>query len=81
MKYRAAMRKYDLKKLEKILRHSTERYFDSETRRSIVVGKHGKQIVMIPYEKIGYIITPVTVHAISRQQINFRKNTGRLENE
>ncbi len=81
MKYRAMIRKYNLEKVEKILRYSTERYFDSETRMSIVIGKHGKQLVMIPYEKSGHIITPVTVHAISRQQIKFRQNTGRFENE
>lgn len=46
----------------------------------VVVGKHDKILVMIPYDvaedKNGELITPVTVHATSRQQIRFRINSG-----
>jgi hypothetical protein len=31
LKYRAAIRGFDLEKLEHIIRHSSERYFDTET--------------------------------------------------
>lgn len=33
LKYRAALRGFELEKLEVIIRHSTERYFDTETER------------------------------------------------
>jgi hypothetical protein len=38
LKYRVALRGFDLEKLEAIVRHSTERYFDTETERHVVVG-------------------------------------------
>ncbi len=79
--YRAALRGYDLTKLEHIIRHSSERYFDTETGRSIVVGRHNRQLVMIPYEVDGDVIIPVTIHAITRQQIRFRLRTGRFTHE
>jgi len=64
------------------LRFCEERYFDTATHRMVVVGKHDKFLVMIPYDKIedegGELITPVTVHATSRQQIKFRLNSGRF---
>jgi hypothetical protein len=78
LQYRATLRGFDLSKLEHIIRHSSERYFDVETRLTIVIGRHKRQLVMIPYEVAGDIITPVTVHAITRQQIRFRLRTGRL---
>ena len=81
LRYRAKIRGLDLKKLEHIIRHSSERYFDTETRRHVAVGRHGDQLVIIPYETEREIITPVTVHAITRQQIRFRLNTGRFTNE
>jgi hypothetical protein len=40
LKYRAGLRGFDLKKLEDIIRHSAERYFDTETERHLVVGRH-----------------------------------------
>ena len=79
--YRAALRCYDLAKLERIIRHSSERYFDTETGRTIAVGRHDRRLVMIPYEAHGDVITPVTVHAITRQQIRFRLRTGRFTHE
>lgn len=79
--YRPALRGYDLAKLEHIIRHSIERYFDTETRRTIVVGRHSRRLVMIPSDVSGDVITPVTVHAVTRQQIRFRLRTGRFMHE
>ena len=81
LNYRAALRGFDLEKLEVIIRHSTERYFDTETGRHVVVGRHNLQLVVIPYDVDGETITPVTVHTTSRQQIRFRLNTRRFIHE
>ena len=81
LQYRAALRGFELAKLEQIIRHSSERYFDSETSRIIVVGRHDKLLVMIPYEINNDSITPVTVHTTTRQQIRFRLQTGRFSHE
>ena len=82
IRYRVQLRGFDLAKIEEILRFCEERYFDTATHRMVVVGKHDKFLVMIPYDKIedegGELITPVTVHATSRQQIKFRLNSGRF---
>jgi len=78
MKYRAELRGFELSKLEIILRHAEEKYFDTTTQRIIAVGKHYQRLVIIPYEKHGKEITPVTIHATTRQQINFRLKTGRF---
>jgi hypothetical protein len=78
MKYRAKLREFELSKVENILRHSAERYLDTATQRLIVVGKHDDRVVIIPYVKHGNEITPVTIHATTRQQINFRLKTGRF---
>jgi len=50
MKYRARLRGFDLAKIEEIVRHSSERYFDIATGRHVAVGRHGKILVVIPYE-------------------------------
>jgi hypothetical protein len=81
LKYRAETRGYDIGKIEDILKFSTERYLDTITNRMIAIGKHDKRLVMIPYEISKNSIKPVTIHATSRQQINFRLKTGRLKNE
>lgn len=81
LKYRAALRGFDLGKLEQIIHHSTERYLDTETRRTVIVGRHERALVMIPCEADADTITPVTVHAVTRQQIGLRVRTGRLEYE
>ncbi len=81
LKYRASLRGFDLAQLEQILLHSSEKYFDTETRRWVVIGRHGKQLVMIPFDEDEVSITPITVHTVSRQQIQFRLRTGRLINE
>ena len=39
-----------------------ERYFDTETRRRVVVGKHKNAVIMIPYEVIDNAVVPVTVN-------------------
>jgi len=78
MKYRAELRGFELSKVEDILRYSGERYLDSTTQRLIVVGKHDDRLVIIPYEKHGSEIIPVSIHATTRQQINFRLKTGRF---
>jgi hypothetical protein len=80
-KYRAALRGFELEKLEVIIRHSTERYFDTETERHVVVGRHNLQLVIIPYDVDNETISPVTVHPISRQQVKFRLNTRRFIHE
>jgi len=81
IKYRADLRGFELKKVEDILRYSGERYFDTLTRRLIVVGKHDDRLVLVPYEKKENEITPLTIHATTRQQINFRLKTGRFTYE
>ena len=78
LSYRARIRTFDLDVIEQIARYSEERYFDTVTQRMIVIGKHADQLVMIPYEETDETITPVTIHAITRQQIRFRLQTGRL---
>ena len=69
-------RSFDLEALESIVRNSSERYHDAQTGR--IVGRHDKQLVVIPCDVHGDLVTPVTVHAITRQQIRFRLRTGRF---
>ena len=76
LKFRASLRGYDLAKLEGIILQSAECYFDNETRRTVVVGQHDKQLVMIRAKAREEI--PVTVHATTRQQTRFRVRTGRF---
>ena len=81
MKYRLGLRGYDLATVEQILRYSSERYVDTASGRAVAIGRHDKLLVMIPYELEGRTLTPVTIHATSRQQINFRIKSGRFKNE
>ncbi len=81
IKHRAKLRGFNLTIIKEILRYSGERYFDTVTHRLVVVGKHEDRLVMIPYEKSIDSIRPITIHIISRQQINFRLKTGRFINE
>ncbi len=67
LRYRVIQRGFDLDLIENILRFSSERYYDVETERAIVVGKHGEQLVVIPYEQSENTITPITIHGM----INF----------
>lgn len=81
MKYRLSLRGYNLRAVENILRSSTERYIDTVTGRFIAIGRHEKLLVMIPYEQKENTLTPITIHAISRQQINSRIKSGRFNYE
>jgi hypothetical protein len=71
MKHRSKLRGFEFSKIKNILRHSAEKYLDTATQRLIVVGKHDDILVIIPYEKHGNEITPITIHATTRQQIKF----------
>ena len=64
-------------KIQEIVKYSGERYYDTETGRFIAVGKHNNCLVIIPYEYTEDLITPITIHGTTRQQIRFRLATGR----
>lgn len=81
MKYRLNVRGYAFTMVEQSLRYSSERYVDTVTGRMVAIGRHEKLLVMIPYELKGHTLTPVTIHATSRQQINSRIKSGRFKNE
>ena len=81
MKYRLKLRRYELAAVEHILLYSSERYVDTATGRLVAIGRHEKLLVMIPYERKGSMLTPVTIHATNRQQINSRLKSGRLKND
>jgi len=79
LRYRARLRKFDMTVIEDIVRHSDERYFDTSTNRWVVVGKHASTLVMIPYDTTeDGKITPVTIHATTHQQINYRVKSARF---
>jgi len=81
-KYRVNLRGFNLSNIEEILRYGAEKYYDTATDRLVVVGKDGNILVMIPHDiDEKNTITPITVHATSRQQINYRVKSGRFENE
>lgn len=81
MRYRARLRGFNLAKIEPIVRYSSERYLDTETGRLVVIGRIDDLLVMLPCETEQGTITPVTIHATTRQQISFRLKTGRFTNE
>ncbi len=81
MQYRAALRGFDVAVVEHIVRYSSERYLDHVTGSHIAVGPHGKIQVMIAYESGGEALTPITVHATTRAQINARLKSGRFTHE
>lgn len=81
MRYRAELRGFELVGIEAIVKYSNEWYVDTETERLVVVGRINDILVMIPCDISPETITPVTVHATTRQQINFRLKTGRFTNE
>lgn len=81
MIYRLGLRGYDIATVEQIVRYSSERYVDIATGRTIAIGRHDNLLVMIPYEMNGNTLTPVTIHATNRQQINSRIKSGRFSNE
>lgn len=81
VRYRARLRGFELAQIEHIVRHSAERYRDAATGRMVAVGRHGRILVIVPYEATQDTITPITIHAITRQQISFRLKTGRFVHE
>jgi hypothetical protein len=77
--FRAELRDFEVPLLEQILRYTEERYFDTVTHRMVAVGKHRDYLVMIPYDIADdQTITPVTVHATTRQQVTYRLKSGRF---
>jgi hypothetical protein len=78
MRHRAELRGFDLAQIEHIVRYSPERYRDAATGRLVAVGRHDERLVIVPYEIAGNLITPITVHVTTRQQISFRLKTGRF---
>jgi hypothetical protein len=78
LKHRARLRGFDLAIIEQIVQFSEERYFDTDTQRMVAVGRAENRLVMIPYEQEGETMTPVTLHATTRQQVALRLRTGRF---
>lgn len=81
LRYRAALRQFDLREIERVLGSSKERYMDTATNRHVAVGRCGTTLVLIPYETDGNVLIPITIHATTRQQIEFRVKTGRFVHE
>ena len=79
MLYRIKVRGYDARRIEDIVRRSSERYADTESGRTVIIGRHDERLVMIPIEGGNKEIEPVTVHATTRQQIRFRLQSGRFQ--
>jgi len=78
LEYRTKLRGFDLEMIEEIIKYGNERYFDTSTNRKVVIGKHDKTLVLIPYGiSENSRVTPVTIHATTRQQINYRVKSGR----
>ncbi len=68
--------------VRKILTESTERYFDVETLRFVAVarasfGRKGARLLMVAYEQEGDILTAVTIHDVTRQQVQARVESAR----
>lgn len=78
LKHRARVRGFELPTIEQIVRFSDERYYDTVTQRMVAVGRHGRRLVIVPYDREDDTLTPVTVHATTRRQIDFRLKAGRL---
>jgi hypothetical protein len=76
--FRAQQRGFELAELEHIMRYATERYFDTQTLRRIVIGRCRHVWVLIAYEEDDAALTPVTVHPVTRWQITTRVRTGRF---
>ena len=81
MAYRLKLRGFNAADVETCVRYSTERYSDTVTGRRIAVGHCGSGLIMVAYECAEDRLTPITVHATSRQQINARVTTGRFTHE
>jgi hypothetical protein len=81
IRYRLQLRGFDLEAVEYVVRHSGERYVDTVTGRFVAVGRHGEQLIVVPYECSEGTLTPVTVHVTTRQQVAFRVKSGRFAYE
>ena len=77
LKHRVRVRGFDLAAIEEIVRFSSERYFDTATQRRVAIGRHGRRLVTIPYDQEGDTLTPITIHATTRQQTTLRVRVGR----
>jgi hypothetical protein len=81
-RYRVKLRGFNLNDLEEILRYSTERYYDTATDRLVVIGRDAKTMIMTPYERDNSdVVTPITVQATNRQQVNYRVEAEDFRNE
>ena len=78
LRHRARVRGFDLGVIEQIVRFSSARYFDTDTRRMVAIGRHGRWGVLVPYDQDAQTMTPVTMHATTRQQLTLRLRQGRL---
>jgi len=47
----------------------------------VAIGRHDNVLAMVPYEEEENLLMPITIHAIRRQQINFRLKNGRFIHE
>ena len=81
MRYRAALRGFDLARIEDVVRYSNERYLDNATGRLAAVAKDGAFLVLVAYEIESDLIRPITVHVVTRKQISSRIKSGRFTNE
>jgi hypothetical protein len=81
LRYRAALRGFDLARIEEVVRYSDERYVDTATGRLVAVGRDARCLIMVPYEMVEGEIWPITVHATTRTQIAARIKSGRFVHE
>jgi uncharacterized DUF497 family protein len=81
LRYRAALRGFDLARIEEVVRYSDERYVDKATGRSVAVGRHTRHLMMVPYEIEEDVLRPITVHATTRAQVAARIKSGRFRYE
>jgi len=80
LNYRAKLRGFELELISEIVKYSGERYFDIDTSRMIVIGKHNNILIMVAYEvRDDNVVVPVTIHATNRQQISYRVKNGRYQ--
>jgi hypothetical protein len=64
------LRGFDLAKKEQILRYSSERCLHTASGRLVFAGRIDDLLVLVPCESEQGSITPITIQATTRQQIN-----------
>ena len=69
-KYRVQLRGYDISEIERILRYSEERYYDTETFRQVVISRHDKRLVIIPYETVKILLYPLQFILLHANRLN-----------